>query len=406
MNIISIKSGKEKQIKNHHPWVFSGAIDKVNCTSPCICKVVDSHSNFIALGYYDKLSHIPIHLLSWKENDIIDDKWWETKVKESILRRKRILLDANKTNAFRLIFSEADFIPGIVADYYNGFIRVIASSRVAFEIKDVVVKTLYEILKPKLIILSTDSNFCGLESLKEITLYYNETGYFKPDTKFEPIQFKEENILYEIIPGTGQKSGFFCDQKDNRVKIEKYCKDKVILDAFSYTGGFTLHALKAGAVKIDALDASNTALKSLLKNIHININNNILEEGAREKVTTKVCNIFEEMRNIEDNYYDMMILDPPKLAKKKSQVEGASRAYKDLNRMAMKKIKNGGIIATFSCSGGISLEKFKTILSWAAIDNNMEIQVLETLTASSDHPTRLAFPESEYLCGYILKVIK
>jgi 23S rRNA (cytosine1962-C5)-methyltransferase len=102
----------------------------------------------------------------------------------------------------------------------------------------------------------------------------------------------------------------------------------------------------------------------------------------------------------------MMILDPPKLAKKKSQVEGASRAYKDLNRMAMKKIKNGGIIATFSCSGGISLEKFKTILSWAAIDNNMEIQVLETLTASSDHPTRLAFPESEYLCGYILKVIK
>lgn len=406
MNIISIKSGKEKQIKNHHPWVFSGAINKVNCTSPCVCKVVDSNNNFIALGYYDKLSHIPIHLLSWKENDIIDDKWWETKVKESILRRKRILLEANKTNAFRLIFSEADFIPGIVADYYNGFIRVIASSRVAFEIKDIVVKTLYNILKPNLIILSTDPNFCGLEGLKEITLYYNETGYFKPETKFDPIQFKEENILYEIIPGTGQKSGFFCDQKDNRVKIEKYCKDKVILDAFSYTGGFTLHALKAGATKIHALDASNTALKSLLKNIHININNKILEEDAREKVTTKVCNIFEEMRNIEDNYYDMMILDPPKLAKKKSQVEGASRAYKDLNRMAMKKIKNGGIIATFSCSGGISLEKFKTILSWAAIDNNMEIQVLETLTASSDHPTRLAFPESEYLCGYILKVIK
>jgi 23S rRNA (cytosine1962-C5)-methyltransferase len=406
MNIISIKSGKEKQLKNHHPWVFSGAIDQVNCTSPCVCKVVDSDSKFIAFGVYDELSHIPIHLVSWKETDVIDKSWWRNKVKESILRRKNVLINNTETNAFRLIFSEADFIPGIVADSYNGFIRVIISSRVGYSIKDIVAEVLFEILKPNLIILNTDKNFCGLESLKEVVLYYNETGYFQPEARFETIQFKEESILYEIIPGTGQKSGFFCDQRENRIKIEKYCNDKVVLDAFSYTGGFTLHALRAGAKSIDALDASNTALKSLLKNVHINMNEKIIAEDSREKVTTKVCNIFEEMRTIENDHYDLIILDPPKLAKKKSQVEGASRAYKDLNRLAMKKIKDGGIIATFSCSGGVSAEKFKTILAWAAIDNNMEIQVLETLTAASDHPSRLAFPESEYLCGYIIQVIK
>jgi 23S rRNA (cytosine1962-C5)-methyltransferase len=227
-----------------------------------------------------------------------------------------------------------------------------------------------------------------------------------PKTKFEPIQFTEEGIDYEIIPGTGQKSGFFCDQRDNRVKIEKYCDNKIILDGCSYTGGFTLHALKAGAKHVDALDSSNFALKSLLKNIHININNNKFAEGTREKVETKVCNIFEEMREIKEDYYDLMVLDPPKLAKKRSQVDNASRAYKDLNRMAMKKIKNNGIIASFSCSSAIDLETFRTILSWAAIDNNYEIQILETLSAASDHPVRISFPESNYLCGFIFRVIK
>ncbi len=405
MNTISIKKGKEKQIKNHHPWVFSGAIDKVNCESPAICTVLDSNNNFIAYGYYDKLSHIPIHLLSWKENDVISNSWWELKVTDAIIKRKNAINFSN-TNAFRVIFSEADFIPGIVADYYNGLIRVIISSRCALTIKDIVVETLFKTLNPNLIIINTDKNFSGLERIKEETLYYNKDGYFHHESKFEPIEFIEEGLKYEIIPGTGQKSGFFCDQRDNRLKIEKYCKDKVVLDGCSYSGGFTLHALRANAKHVYALDSSNTALKSLLKNIHININNNILKEGDREKVETKVCNIFEEMRVIEENYYDVMILDPPKLAKKKSQIDGAARAYKDLNRVAMKKIKDGGIITTFSCSSAISPEKFKTILSWAAIDNNYEIQVLECLNAASDHPIRLAFPESEYLCGYIIKVIK
>ncbi|MGD1823346.1 MAG: class I SAM-dependent rRNA methyltransferase [Pleomorphochaeta sp.] len=405
MNTISIKKGKEKQIKNHHPWVFSGAIDRLNCDSPSICTVLDSNNNFIAYGYYDKLSHIPIHLLSWKENEVISTSWWKDKVTSAIIKRKNVI-NFNNTNAFRIIFSEADFIPGIVADYYNGFIRVIISSRCALAIRDIVVETLYETLKPRLIIINTDKNFSGLERMKEETLYYNKDGYFHPETKFEPIEFLEEGIKYEIIPGTGQKSGFFCDQRDNRLKIEKYCNDKVVLDGCAYSGGFTLHALKANAKHVDALDSSNVALKSLLKNIHININNKILSEGSREKVETKVCNIFEELRVVEENLYDVMVLDPPKLAKKKSQVEGASRAYKDLNRVAMKKIKNGGIIATFSCSSAISPEMFKTILSWAAIDNNYEIQVLESLNAASDHPIRLSFPESEYLCGYIIKVIK
>lgn len=407
MNNIVIKQGKEKQLVCHHPWVFSGAIEKTTDSEPGVCRVLNSEKEFLAWGWYDKDSHIPVHLLSWYEDEIIDDNWWENKVKESIFRRKEFFMNKKSgTNTFRIIFSEADLIPGIVADVYGTIIRIIISARVAWDHKDLIVKALEDTLKPTLIVLTTDKSYCSIEGLKDTTLFYAEGAYFTPNGKLSPITFQENGLLYDIIPGAGQKSGFFCDQRENRKAVEKYCSNATVLDGCSYTGAFTLHALRSGAKSVDCLDSSEPALKQLLRNIHLNQNNNKIPQDSREKVTTTVCNIFEQMREIKEDYYDLMILDPPKLAKKKSQVESASRAYKDLNRLAMEKIKDGGIIATFSCSGGVDLAKLRTILAWAAMDSNVEIQILETLTAGRDHPVRLSFPESEYLCGYILKVIK
>lgn len=188
--------------------------------------------------------------------------------------------------------------------------------------------------------------------------------------------------------------------------IEPYCKDAVVLDGCSYTGAFTLHALRSGAAWVDLIDSSATALKQALAHVHINQDAAIIAQGSRERVNIIKADIFRQMRIIEANKYDLMILDPPKLAQTKGQADKAAKAYKDLNRLAMEKIKNGGIIATFSCSGAISGEMLRTILAWSAQDAGVEIQILWTLGQAEDHPIRLSFPESEYLTGYLIRVIR
>lgn len=407
MNTIIIKDGKERQLLNHHPWVFSGAIEEVKASSASVVKVLTADLAFLAWGWYDELSHIPVHLLSWNEEEIIDESWWSRTIKKSILRRKEFFTDkSGTTNAFRIVFSESDMLAGITADVYGKMIRIIISARVAWDHKDLFTKAIDDLLHPDVIVITTDKAYTKIEGLKETTLFYKDGAYFTPDGKMDNIFFKEDDLIFEVSPGNGQKSGFYCDQRDNRKRIEKYCNGATVLDGCSYTGAFTLHALRAGAKSVTSLDSSDPSLRQLLRNIHINQNSNKIPTDSRDKVTTKVCNIFEELRVIEKDFFDVMILDPPKLAKKKSQVETASRAYKDMNRLAMSKIKDGGIIATFSCSGGVDLTYLRTILAWAAMDSNVEIQILETLTAGADHPVRLSFPESDYLCGYIIKVIK
>ena len=407
MQSITIKSGKEKQLLRHHPWVFSGAIALVEADERGIAKVLTEEGRFIAWGWYDKESHIPLHLLSWDEKAIIDDAWWVETIKNSVLRRSAFFRDKSSPNTtFRIIFGEADMLPGMVADVYGTLIRIIISARVAWEHRELIVSTLQSLLNPAMIIVTTDSAFCSVEHLPETALFYQDGAFFTPSKKLDPIRFREDNLLYEIIPGRGQKSGFYCDQRENRKAIEPYCKDAVVLDGCCYTGAFTLHALRSGAKQVDLFDSSDDALHQSLVHIHINQDAKAIPEDSRERVVTTCCNIFEQMRIIEDNKYDVMILDPPKLAQTKAQADNAAKAYKDLNRLAMQKIKNGGIIATFSCSGAISSEMLRTILAWSAKDAQVEIQILKVLGQSEDHPIRISFPESEYLKGYILRVIR
>ncbi len=209
-----------------------------------------------------------------------------------------------------------------------------------------------------------------------------------------------------MIPGKGQKSGFFCDQRENRKAIEAYCKDAVVLDGCSYTGAFILHALRSGSAWVDLIDSSATALKQSLAHVHINQDAGIIPKDSRERVNIIKADIFRQMRLIDKDKYDVIILDPPKLAPNKAQADKAAKAYKDLNRLAMEKIKNGGIIATFSCSGAISAEMLRTILAWSAQDAGVEVQILRALGQAEDHPIRLSFPESEYLNGFLIRVIR
>lgn len=403
--MITIAQGKEKNLLKHHPWVFTGAI--VNPPEKeCIDKVVTSDGNFIAWGCYDPQSHIVLRLLSWDEKQYPDRQWFKTKVRESVLRRKAFFKQDSDTNTFRLIHGEADMIPGVACDVYARIIRVIVSARIAFSMRDAIVEELENLLHPDMIILNTDSSFCGIEKLKEVTEYYKGGVLFTPEKALDEINIRESGLYYSLVPGSGQKSGFFCDQRENRKCLEKYVKNAKVLDLCCYTGSFTLHALKAGAESVDAYDSSNDAVHKVLANVNLNVELKTIPSDSRDRVTATKADVFETLRSVEKGKYDVIVLDPPKLAKTQKALDEAKKAYKDLNRLAMEKIKDGGILMTCSCSGALSREDFRTVLAWSAKDAKCEVQVLETLGQAQDHPIRLSFPESEYLKVFVLRIIK
>ena len=405
---VVIKSGKEKNLLRHHPWVFSGAIEDSSVPAEaCICRVVTSEQRFIAWGAYDPESHIQLRLLSWKQDVCPDDQWWRETVRDSVIRRRRFFEDkGSQTTAFRIIHGEADMLPGIAADVYGKIVRIIISARIAWNMRSVVVSAIEDLLHPQMIILNTDSSFCAIEHLHEVTEYYRQGQRFTPTEKLEDIKIRESGLYYSLTPGSGQKSGFYCDQRENRIRLEQYVRDAEVLDGCSYTGGFTLHALRAGARHVQAVDSSSEAVHRLLSNVNLNVELGTLDPDSRERVDAEKADIFEYLRSMPRNKYDVIILDPPKLAQTIKALENAKKAYKDLNRTAMEKIKDGGILVTCSCSGSLSREEFRTVLAWSAKDAGVEVQVLETLGQAQDHPVRLSFPESEYLKVYILRVIK
>ena len=406
---ITIKEGKEKQLLRHHPWVFSGAIKKVepqfNIAS--WADVYTEKGVFIAKGWYDEKSHIVLHLLSWNEKEKMGEAFVKRLVREAILRRRNFFSKDSTTNAFRLIHGEADFLPGFAMDAYASNVRIILSSRFAAAFLQSAVEEIDSLIHPNLIIATSDKDYASSEGLSERNRYFIGAEEKKmADDAIGPVTILENGIYYEI-PGTkGQKSGFYVDQRDNRVIAEEYAQGKTCLDVCSYTGAFTLHLLKGGAKSVKAIDSSESALRHLLYQTHLNEEKGTIEKKSREKVEILSGDCFELLRAEEGGKYDLIVLDPPKLTKTKGALENEMKAYKDLNRVAMEKIKNGGILITFSCSGALSREDFRTVLSWSAKDARVEAEILRTLSQGEDHPIRLSFPESEYLKGYVLRIIK
>ncbi len=401
-----IKEGKERNLFKHHPWVFSGAIEKITpeFTLPYWAEVYSSAGYFIAHGWYDPKSHIALRLISWDRKEKPGEELVKNLILESVRRRSN-LFRLEGTNAFRIIYGDADFLPGIVADVYAREIRVIISSRFGYYFRYLIRETLLETLRPDRLSIAIDPNYAGTEGLKnELKIYDREGNKIEDDGK--NTKFTESDIYYEIDGFTGQKSGFYLDQRDNRNIVEWYANDRNVLDAFSYTGSFTLHALRGGAKSVLALDSSESSLRHLLYQVNINEEKKAIPEGSRERVQIEKCDVFQKLREIEEDKYDLIILDPPKLANTKSALERAEKAYKDINRLAMEKIRDGGILATFSCSGAMTRENFRMMVSWASNDARVECQILNTLSQSEDHPVRIAFPESEYLVGLVLRIIK
>ncbi len=391
---VFLKKGKEKAVLQRHPWVFSGAIEKVKGkpVNGDIIRLLDAQGKFMAYGFYNQESRVAVRLLEWDEATPVDETWFRSKVATAISSRKPVL-DA-QTNTCRLIFSEADYLPGLIADKYGDYLSLQILTTGIERNKAVIIDELQHLLQPKGIFDKSDAGSRAHEGLETI----NEVLAGSPPP--ELVEVKENGLTYGINIAEGQKSGFYCDQRDNRRILAVHAQGKTVLDCFCYTGGFTLNALQAGAAQVISVDSSALAIETLRKNIELN-QLNADKHAAIQSDVNKQLRKFRE----EGKTFDVIVLDPPKYAPSRSALDKASRAYKDLNRTGMQLLNSGGLLATFSCSGAMNMETFKQVLAWAALDAGKQVQFIYQFCQPEDHPVRSSFPEGEYLKGLLCRVI-
>lgn len=394
MIYIILKKGKEKAAILRHPWIFSGALDKIK-GKPAngeIVAVWSATQEFLAYGYFNDQSRVALRLLEWDQEVTIDEAWYTQKLEKAIASRAHLLNE--NTNTCRLVFSEADFLPGLIVDKYADYLAVQILSAGIESVKETIINILRSILNPKGIFDKSDAGARKHENLEP------EQGLLWGEEPPEFIEVKENAVIYHINIADGQKSGFYCDQRDNREILAAYTQGKNVLDCFCYSGGFTLNSLRAGAAHVTSVDSSALAIETLKHNLSLNGFSDELQTSFQSDVN-KQLRVFKE----ENKKFDVIVLDPPKYAPSRSALDRAARAYKDLNRLGMLLLEPGGVLATYSCSGAVDMETFKQIIAWAALDAGREVQIIKQFHQPEDHPIRMSFPEGEYLKGLLLRVL-
>ncbi|MFD2161393.1 class I SAM-dependent rRNA methyltransferase [Paradesertivirga mongoliensis] len=389
-----LKKGKEKAVKQLHPWVFSGALESIKGkpVNGEVISVTDANGDFLAKGFYNSQSRVAVRLLEWKDVEI-DEVWWRSRIANAVKSREGLLHSAN-TNVCRIAFSEADYLPGLIVDKYADYLSVQIHSSGIERVKAVLLDELEKQLQPKGIYDRSDASARAHEGLDP------SSGILSGENPPEYVEVLENGIKYLINISEGQKSGFFCDQRDNRKIVASYSEGKRVLDCFSYSGGFSLNALNAGAAYVVSVDSSALAIETLARNIELNCSD-------RSKHQSVQADVNKQLRAFRDagEKFDIVVLDPPKYAPSRSALDKASRAYKDLNRMGMSLLDSGGLLATFSCSGAVDINLFKQILAWAALDAGKEVQFITQFCQPEDHPVRASFPEGEYLKGLLCRIV-
>ena len=390
-----LKKGKEKAVKQLHPWVFSGALETVkgNPINGEIISVMDAHGDFLAKGFFNNQSRVAVRLLEWNKEVELDEEWWRNRIAKAVKAREE-LLHSEHTNVCRLIFSEADYLPGLIVDKYADFLSVQIHTAGIENIKSILLDELQKQLSPKGIFDRSDASARAHEGLEP------SHGILAGSAPPEYVEVIENGIKYLINISEGQKSGFFCDQRSNRHIVAEHSKGKRVLDCFSYSGGFSLNSLRLGASEVISVDSSALAIETLNKNIELNKSDRSRHRAIQSDVNKQLRSFRES-----DEKFDIVILDPPKYAPTRSALDKASRAYKDLNRIGMSLLNSGGLLATFSCSGAVDINHFKQILAWAALDAGKELQFIYQFCQPEDHPVRASFPEGEYLKGLLCRVV-
>ena len=391
MQTIFLKKSADSFIKRKHPWIFSGAVEKVegNPSNGETVQILTSNNTFVGFGSYSPSSQIRVRILSFNPDEKIDSDFFRSKILASSDARKKII-DTLQTNAYRIINAESDGLPGLIVDQYSEFLVCqFLSSGSEFN-KNIIVEILNEKFKPKGIFERSDVEVRIKENLQP------EKGLLKGIIPDDLVEVKENGLRFLVDIKNGHKTGFYLDQRDNRKLVSEFSKGKSVLNCFSYTGGFSVYALAAGAEKITQVEASASAIE--ISNQNFELNNH--SSSSVENINGDVFEVLRKFRD-ERKTFDLIILDPPKFAESASQISKASRGYKDINLLAIKLLNPGGILFTFSCSGHISQELFQKIIAGAALDSGREVKIIKQLTQSADHPVPLNFPEGLYLKGLV-----
>lgn len=388
MKTIALKRGKEAFLYRKHPWIFSGAIysDTSNIEDGELIKLTDSENNFVAIGFFQPGS-IAVRILSFEEIEI-DQDFWNNRVASAVKLREDLGLLSEESNICRLIHGEGDRLSGLIVDFYNGVAIIQAHAVGMYLITEQISQALQEVLGDKLKAVYLKSR----ETLPERLEIENKYLFGSCDT---PHIAKEYNHSFSINWIDGQKTGFFIDQRENRLLLAKYAKDKKVLNTFCYSGGFSIYALEAGATEVHSLDSSKKAIELVEQNIALT--------NHKDKHKSIVADAVKYMNDIE-NDYDVIILDPPAFAKHKNKRHQAIKAYTRLNANAIRQIKSGGIIFTFSCSQVVDPFQFQKAVVNAAIKVGRQVRILEQLHQPADHPINAFHPEGEYLKGLIIQV--
>ncbi len=389
MNKLVLKAGREKSLKRRHPWVFSGAVAKVQ-GSPGPGETIGVWSatgEFLAVAAYSPQSQIVARAWDWQER-AIDGAFFRERIERAVGQRRALMGEAD---ALRLVHGESDGLPGIVADRYGKTIVLQLTSAGAERWRETIADALLAAGGADRIWERSDAEVRQLEGLPPVTAPLR--GPREPTR----LVIDEEGVRFGIDLEQGHKTGFYLDQRDNRQQLRALAGGRDVLDCFCYSGGFALNAAAGGASSVTAVDSSADALELARANAELN--------GLAQPEWIE-GDVFQLLRRFRDQArdFDLIVLDPPKFAPTAAHAEKAARAYKDINLLAFKLLRPGGLLMTFSCSGGVSADLFQKIVAGAALDAEADAQVVAHLGAAADHPVALNFPEGDYLKGLICRV--
>lgn len=397
--LIVLREGREKSLQRRHPWVFSGAIEYIDGTPARgeTIPVKDATGNFLAWAAYNADSQITARVWSWQERDVINKGFFRQRISDALSARRTLgLLPAcvrgTGGEGARIIHGESDGLPGLIVDKYGDVLVMQLGSAGAEHWRETLADILQELCAPVCLYERSDSDGRAREGLQP------RCGVLRGALPAQ-VEVIENGLRFTVDVAAGQKTGYYLDQRDNRAFTGLLAQDKDVLNCFCYTGGFSLYALRGGAKSVLSIDSSQEALYLAQANVELN--------GLDASTAEWQCaDVFEALRKLRDQNrkFDLIVLDPPKFAPTAAFAEKASRAYKDINLLGFKLLRPGGLLFTYSCSGGINDDLFQKIIAGAALDAGVDAQIVKKLHAAPDHPVLLSFPEGAYLKGLVLRV--
>lgn len=388
---MTLKSGREKSLLRRHPWIFSGAVKSIDdgAMSGDVVHVQSEDGDFLAYAAFSEKSQIIARVLSFDERDTIDEAFYRRRIRKAIARRAALAVE---TDAVRLLHAESDGVPGLIADKYGDVIVLQLLTAGIDPQRTLLGKLFMEETGAKTIFERSDADVRELEGLP------SRKGVIAGQPPSAETVIMENGMKIAVDIEQGHKTGFYLDQRDNRALTKSLAHNADVLNCFCYTGTMSVAALLGGARSVLSIDSSAPSLQLAAHNLRIN-------DLDASRAAWLDADVFLALRKLRDQAksFDLIILDPPKLAPTAHHAEKAARAYKDINLLGLKLLRPGGHLMTFSCSGGISAELFQKIVAGAALDANVDAQIVQRLGPGADHPVALHFPEGDYLKGLLLR---